>query len=192
MELGFLNLGVTSSSAATSSSTSCYGASKRYSQEEVNELVKKKSKIIGKRISASFNKKLVNLMTQLAEKGISLDTTPMIGEEDEDYEESDDEAMEDVDDGVEYEKLQLDPRKVYVNGGTMAIGHPLGATNEASWEGSRFGVVSMCIVGDNDDTEEDDDDVQWQTDTSAAARQCIQEQLSTVTPDMVMLSAEED
>ncbi|GJW90875.1 putative F-box domain-containing protein [Tanacetum coccineum] len=100
--------GVTSSSAATSSSTSCYGASKRYSQEEVNELVKKKSKIIGKRISASFNKKLVNLMTQLAEKGISLDTTPMIGEEDEDYEESDDEAMEDVDDGVEYEVEGMD------------------------------------------------------------------------------------
>ncbi|GJT33474.1 3-ketoacyl-CoA thiolase 2, peroxisomal-like protein [Tanacetum coccineum] len=150
--------GVTSSSAATSSSTSCYGASKRYSQEEVNELVKKKSKIIGKRISASFNKKLVNLMTQLAEKGISLDTTPMIGEEDEDYEESDDEAMEDVDDGVEYEvegslKLQLDPRKVYVNGGTMAIGHPLGATRARCvatllHEMKRRGKV------DNDDTEE--------------------------------------
>ncbi|XP_076928504.1 eukaryotic translation initiation factor 5-like [Bidens hawaiensis] len=40
--------------------------------------------------------------------------------------------------------------------------------------------------------EEDDDDVQWQTDTSAeAARQRIQEQLSSVTADMVMLSTEE-
>ncbi|GKA63410.1 putative F-box domain-containing protein [Tanacetum coccineum] len=79
---------------AASSSTSYYGASKRYySQEEVNELVKKKSKIIGKRISASFNKKFVNLRTQLAEKGIiSLDKTPGIGEEDAEYEESDDEA----------------------------------------------------------------------------------------------------
>ncbi|GKB27794.1 hypothetical protein Tco_0867195 [Tanacetum coccineum] len=94
--------GVTSSSSATSSSTSYYGASKRYSQEEVNELVKKKSKIIGKRISASFNKKLVNLMTQLAEKGISLDKTPVVGEEDEEYEESDDEEMEDE----EYEEME--------------------------------------------------------------------------------------
>ncbi|GJW90874.1 3-ketoacyl-CoA thiolase 2, peroxisomal-like protein [Tanacetum coccineum] len=87
-------------------------------------------------------------------------------------------------DGIDFfeinEKLQLDPRKVYVNGGTMAIGHPLGATrarcvatllHEMKRRGkdSRFGVVSMCIAGDNDDTEEDDDDDQWQTDTSAAA-----------------------
>ncbi|GKC22828.1 eukaryotic translation initiation factor 5-like protein [Tanacetum coccineum] len=50
-------------------------------------------------------------------------------------------------------------------------------------------------AGDKDDTEEDDDDddVQWQTDTSAAAaRQRIQEQLSTVTADMVMLTTEEE
>ncbi|XP_027352213.1 eukaryotic translation initiation factor 5-like [Abrus precatorius] len=40
--------------------------------------------------------------------------------------------------------------------------------------------------------EEDDDDVQWQTDTSLeAARQRIQEQLSAVTADMVMLSTNE-
>ncbi|KAI3803804.1 hypothetical protein L1987_31966 [Smallanthus sonchifolius] len=39
---------------------------------------------------------------------------------------------------------------------------------------------------------EEDDDVQWQTDTSAeAARQRIQEQLSSVTAEMVMLSTEE-
>nr|GEY32942.1 reverse transcriptase domain-containing protein [Tanacetum cinerariifolium] len=139
-----------------SSSASYNVASKRYSQEEVNELVKKKSKSIGKRISPSFNKKLVNLMTQpfkkksksvskrispafnkklvnlmtqpfkkrsksvskrispsfdkklvksmtqLCEKGTTLDKTPVIGKEDEDYdEESDDEG--DVDDGMEYE-----------------------------------------------------------------------------------------
>ncbi|GJT45172.1 ADP,ATP carrier protein, mitochondrial [Tanacetum coccineum] len=100
--------GVTTSSSATSSSTSYYGASKRYSQEEVNELVKKKSKSIGKRISAYFNKKLVNLMTKLAEKGISLDKTPVIDEEDEEYEESDDEAIDDVDDGMEYEAEGMD------------------------------------------------------------------------------------
>ncbi|PWA53210.1 Armadillo-type fold [Artemisia annua] len=52
---------------------------------------------------------------------------------------------------------------------------------------------TVSQAGDKDDTEEDDDDVQWQTDTSAAAaRQRIQEQLSTVTADMVMLSTEEE
>ncbi|MED6195442.1 Eukaryotic translation initiation factor 5A-1 [Stylosanthes scabra] len=40
--------------------------------------------------------------------------------------------------------------------------------------------------------EDDDDDIQWQTDTSLeAARQRIQEQLSAVTADMVMLSTNE-
>ncbi|KAK1414602.1 hypothetical protein QVD17_30349 [Tagetes erecta] len=56
------------------------------------------------------------------------------------------------------------------------------------------GSPTVSHAGDKDDGsgEEDDDDVQWQTDTSAAAaRQRIQEQLSTVTADMVMLSTEE-
>ncbi|KAI3774594.1 hypothetical protein L1987_49153 [Smallanthus sonchifolius] len=45
---------------------------------------------------------------------------------------------------------------------------------------------------ENDSGDEDGDDVQWQTDTSAeAARQRIQEQLSSVTAEMVMLSTEE-
>jgi translation initiation factor 5 len=43
-----------------------------------------------------------------------------------------------------------------------------------------------------EDDEDEDNDVQWQTDTSAeAARQRIQEQLSAVTADMVMLSTDE-
>ncbi|KAL4591052.1 hypothetical protein LXL04_004000 [Taraxacum kok-saghyz] len=53
-------------------------------------------------------------------------------------------------------KLQLDPHKINVNGGAMAIGHPLGATgarcvatllHEMKRRGRdcRFGVVSMCI-----------------------------------------------
>lgn len=42
------------------------------------------------------------------------------------------------------------------------------------------------------DDEDDNDDVQWQTDTSLeAARQRIQEQLSAVTAEMVMLSTDE-
>ncbi|OIW20690.1 hypothetical protein TanjilG_21016 [Lupinus angustifolius] len=53
-------------------------------------------------------------------------------------------------------KLGLDPAKINVNGGAMAIGHPLGATgarcvatllHEMKRRGkdSRFGVISMCI-----------------------------------------------
>ncbi|XVE95387.1 hypothetical protein REPUB_Repub02eG0092900 [Reevesia pubescens] len=42
-------------------------------------------------------------------------------------------------------------------------------------------------------SDDDDDDVQWQTDTSLqAAQQRIQEQLSAVTADMVMLSTNEE
>ncbi|XP_021290233.1 3-ketoacyl-CoA thiolase 2, peroxisomal [Herrania umbratica] len=53
-------------------------------------------------------------------------------------------------------KLDLDPKKINVNGGAMAIGHPLGATgarcvatllHEMKRRGKdcRFGVISMCI-----------------------------------------------
>ncbi|MCD7469087.1 3-ketoacyl-CoA thiolase 2, peroxisomal [Datura stramonium] len=53
-------------------------------------------------------------------------------------------------------KLNLDPEKVNVNGGAMALGHPLGATgarcvatllHEMKRRGKdcRFGVISMCI-----------------------------------------------
>ncbi|CAN6460478.1 unnamed protein product [Victoria cruziana] len=53
-------------------------------------------------------------------------------------------------------KLELDPGKVNVNGGAIALGHPLGATgarcvatlsHEMKRRGKdcRFGVVSMCI-----------------------------------------------
>ncbi|KAH7290382.1 hypothetical protein KP509_30G046000 [Ceratopteris richardii] len=54
------------------------------------------------------------------------------------------------------QKLGLDPEKVNVNGGAIALGHPLGATgaratatllHEMKRRGKdcRFGVVSMCI-----------------------------------------------
>ncbi|KAM7264821.1 hypothetical protein ACFE04_002504 [Oxalis oulophora] len=53
-------------------------------------------------------------------------------------------------------KLELDPKIVNVNGGAIALGHPLGCTgarcvatllNEMKRRGSdcRFGVISMCI-----------------------------------------------
>ena len=53
-------------------------------------------------------------------------------------------------------ELGLNPNKVNVNGGAIALGHPLGATgavlsakilHEMKRENHRFGVVSMCIGG---------------------------------------------
>jgi acetyl-CoA acyltransferase len=52
--------------------------------------------------------------------------------------------------------LELDPEKVNVNGGAIALGHPLGCTgakltvqliNEMARRNSRYGVVTMCIGG---------------------------------------------
>jgi len=53
-------------------------------------------------------------------------------------------------------ELGLDPARVNVNGGAIALGHPLGATgakltatlvHEMRRRQSRFGVVSMCVAG---------------------------------------------
>lgn len=50
--------------------------------------------------------------------------------------------------------LELDPEKVNVNGGSIAIGHPLGASgcrisatllHEMKKRGSRYGLATMCI-----------------------------------------------
>jgi acetyl-CoA acyltransferase len=52
--------------------------------------------------------------------------------------------------------LGLDPARVNVNGGAIALGHPLGCTgakltatllNELKRNGARYGAVSMCIGG---------------------------------------------
>ena len=54
------------------------------------------------------------------------------------------------------DKLELDPAKVNVNGGAIALGHPLGCTGaklttslafEMKRSNTRYGVVSMCIGG---------------------------------------------
>ena len=51
-------------------------------------------------------------------------------------------------------ELGLDPDRVNVNGGAIAIGHPLGASgarlvttlvHELSRRGARYGLASMCI-----------------------------------------------
>ena len=53
-------------------------------------------------------------------------------------------------------KLGLDPSKVNVNGGAIALGHPLGCTGskltatllyEMQRRGSRYGMVTMCVGG---------------------------------------------
>lgn len=55
-----------------------------------------------------------------------------------------------------YETLGIPPEKLNVNGGAIALGHPLGATGakltasllyEMKRRGSKYGVVTMCIGG---------------------------------------------
>ncbi|WP_026566797.1 thiolase family protein [Bacillus sp. UNC41MFS5] len=52
--------------------------------------------------------------------------------------------------------LEVDPLKVNVNGGAIALGHPIGASgciltvkllNEMKRKGSKYGIVTMCIGG---------------------------------------------
>jgi acetyl-CoA C-acetyltransferase len=53
-------------------------------------------------------------------------------------------------------ELDVDPAKVNVNGGAIALGHPLGATgarlmttllNELEKRGARYGLQTMCEGG---------------------------------------------
>jgi acetyl-CoA C-acetyltransferase len=52
--------------------------------------------------------------------------------------------------------LRLDRDKVNVNGGAIALGHPIGATgsiligtmlDELERQGKRYGLVTMCAAG---------------------------------------------
>ena len=52
--------------------------------------------------------------------------------------------------------LELDPERVNVNGGAIALGHPLGCTgarltatllSEMERRDARYGMVTMCIGG---------------------------------------------
>jgi acetyl-CoA acyltransferase len=53
-------------------------------------------------------------------------------------------------------QLELDPDRVNVNGGAIALGHPLGCTgakltvqllHELRRQKARYGMVTMCIGG---------------------------------------------
>ena len=55
-----------------------------------------------------------------------------------------------------YVELDLDPGKVNVNGGSVALGHPIGATgcrllatllHEMIKQDKKTGVVSLCLGG---------------------------------------------
>jgi acetyl-CoA C-acetyltransferase len=55
-----------------------------------------------------------------------------------------------------FKKLPIDPTKVNVNGGAIALGHPIGATgvrisltllNEMKRRGSKLGIASLCVGG---------------------------------------------
>ncbi|MDQ3219839.1 MAG: acetyl-CoA C-acyltransferase, partial [Acidobacteriota bacterium] len=52
--------------------------------------------------------------------------------------------------------LEMDPEKVNVNGGAVALGHPLGCTGaklttsilqEMKRRNARYGMVTMCVGG---------------------------------------------
>ena len=52
--------------------------------------------------------------------------------------------------------LNLDPEKINVNGGAIALGHPLGCTGakltatllqEMKARSARYGMVTMCVGG---------------------------------------------
>jgi acetyl-CoA acyltransferase len=53
-------------------------------------------------------------------------------------------------------ELPIDPDRLNVNGGAIALGHPLGCTgakltatllHEMRRRGSRYGMVTMCVGG---------------------------------------------
>ena len=55
-----------------------------------------------------------------------------------------------------YRALGVDPDKLNVNGGAIAVGHPFGMTgaritttlvNSLSWHDKQFGLETMCVGG---------------------------------------------
>ncbi|XP_057481899.1 LOW QUALITY PROTEIN: eukaryotic translation initiation factor 5-like [Actinidia eriantha] len=92
----------------------------------------------------------------------------------------------------EQKKLKKEVKKKGLS--TSKDGHAKASSNIKKASGSDEDHSSPAIshVNEKEDADSDDDDVQWQTDTSLeAARQRIQEQLSAVTADLVMLSTNE-
>ncbi|XP_074279520.1 putative eukaryotic translation initiation factor 5-2 [Silene latifolia] len=90
----------------------------------------------------------------------------------------------------EAKKLKAKSKKSSKEGGLKST-----ATSTKKKAGSDEDRSPTGSQKDDDEAgiEDEDDDIQWQTDTSmAAAQKRIQEQLSAVTSEMVMLTTEED
>ncbi|KAK4798350.1 hypothetical protein SAY86_030676 [Trapa natans] len=93
------------------------------------------------------------------------------------------------------EEMKKHQKLVKKKGASVAKDTVAGKPSKKKHNGSDEDHISPdhSQVDEKEEVEVDDeDDIQWQTDTSLeAARQRIQEQLSAVTADMVMLSTEE-
>ncbi|KAJ4965639.1 hypothetical protein NE237_017488 [Protea cynaroides] len=96
----------------------------------------------------------------------------------------------------EQKKLKKDVKKKVVSKDVASKGASTKKKANASDEDRSSPTRSQPDENEaaNDDDDDDDgDDIEWQTDTSLeAARQRIQEQLSSVTAEMVMLSTTEE
>ncbi|KAL2246998.1 UNVERIFIED_CONTAM: Eukaryotic translation initiation factor 5 [Sesamum indicum] len=90
----------------------------------------------------------------------------------------------------ELKKLKKDPKK---KGSSKDGPAKVGSTRKkAGSSDEERKSPPRGLVDEKIEDDEDDDDIEWQTDTSLeAARQRIQEQLTSVTADMVMLSTDE-
>ncbi|KAL6960916.1 Eukaryotic translation initiation factor 5A-1 [Sarracenia purpurea var. burkii] len=94
----------------------------------------------------------------------------------------------------ELKKLKKDVKKVSANSkdGPAKANSNKKKASGSDEDQSPKEAISRVDEKEEINDEDDDGDIQWQTDASLeAARQRIQEQLSSVTADMVMLSANE-
>ncbi|XP_074570886.1 eukaryotic translation initiation factor 5-like [Curcuma longa] len=95
----------------------------------------------------------------------------------------------------ELKKLKKESKKKVATTTSIKDGAPSKTTVSKKKSGSDGDGSASPVERQNDKihNDDDDDDVEWQTDTSlAAAQQRIQEQLNSVTAEMVMLSTNEE
>ncbi|KAE8690414.1 Eukaryotic translation initiation factor 5 [Hibiscus syriacus] len=94
----------------------------------------------------------------------------------------------------ELKKIKKEAKKKGSSTTTSKVAAPKGAVTKKKGKHSDEDYSpEQSQADENEVASYDDDDVQWQTDTSLeAAKQRIQEQLSAVTADMVMLSTCEE
>ena len=92
----------------------------------------------------------------------------------------------------EQKKLKKEVKKKGTSSSKDGITKSSSLKKKASGSDDDHSSPPRSQVDEKEEVDDDNNDVQWQTDTSLeAARQRIQEQLSAVTADMVMLSTNE-